>query len=68
MLDASKIDVEKISALVENGMLAVKIPKKNIDKIENKRIIDIEWRFCGCWDNHDKNSAQENRDAANLIS
>jgi len=41
-LDTEALEVEKVSASVNNGMLVVKIPKKVLDKPKNKRIIDIE--------------------------
>jgi HSP20 family protein len=40
-IDEDVCDVENISAGVENGVLTIKIPKKLLDKPENKRIIEV---------------------------
>lgn len=40
-LDTEKVDLENISANVQDGMLVVKIPKKKVDKPKNKRIIEV---------------------------
>jgi HSP20 family protein len=40
-VDEDRCDVERIEADVRNGMLRIKIPKKGVDKPENKRIIEV---------------------------
>jgi HSP20 family protein len=41
-LDEELLDLPKTEALVENGMLVVKIPKKKLDKPANKHTIEIQ--------------------------
>lgn len=41
-VDEDICKVEEINAVVENGVLTVKIPKKVLDKTETKRIIEVK--------------------------